>query len=337
VFTDPFDDPTRWTTVETEAGSIGYAEGTLQITIADAQTALTSSRALPDPVPVMRLEADVTLSAGDGAIGLGCGTGGDTPDDLVGAVTTRNTWRVSTIVGETETMVAEGPLPLTLDLAGGGSASLGVECADTGTDQGDRIAIWVDGQVVGDTTTGSSLGRWSRAVVRATVAEPALVAFVDDAVADVGDTYAPAEADPAVLELLASVPSAWRDSCVPLRTVGDEAIVAGIVCAPAGEAEQAEYYRLTDRQALDAAFAQRVADARQALDAGDCAIGPSELTWSVPGGASGRVACHDNRDTLGGRVIVWTDEPALVLALGVRTTGGYPELYDWWLGAGPDA
>jgi len=306
------------------------------MTLVSADALLTSERTLPEPVVVLRVEASATVSSGDGAVGLACGTGGATPDLLMGTVSTHNTWRLATLTDGTETTIAEGPLPPEIDLGGGGSADLGVECAATGTDEGDRIALWVGGRVVGDATTGSTLGAWERATIVASVTEPALVAFFDDAIVDVGSAYAPVDADPAVLDLFSHVPVAWREACTARRPMGSEALLAGVVCAPAGDAVQAEYYRYATTDALDAAFATAIEGSGQGLDSGDCAIGPGALTWSVPGGSSGHVACFENRDTLGGLRIVWTDDRLGILALGVRTDGGYPELYDWWLGAGPD-
>ena len=213
-----------------------------------------------------------------------------------------------------------------------------MECAATGTDAGDRIALWVDGQVVADATSGTTLGSWDRASVLATVDNPALIAFFDDAIVDVGSAYAPMDADPAMLDLLGRVPAQWRASCTARRPIGGESLVAGLVCAPAGAAAQAEYYRYATTADLEAAFQARLDQAGgQGLDQGDCTLGPSLLSWSIPGGSGGRVACFENRDTLGGLQIVWTDTRLGILALGVRTDGGYADLYDWWLGAGPDA
>lgn len=299
---------------------------------------LTSARTLPEPVPVLRVAATVTLSDGDGAVGVACATGGETPDLLAAEVTTQDTWRLVSIVDGVRTTIADGPLPLTVELGGGGSVALAIECAATGSDSGDRAALWVDGGVVGDAMTGSALGAWERAVLMASVGQPALIAFFDDAQVDAGDRYAPVDADPAVLDLLEHVPSAWRDSCTARRPVGADALVAGVVCAPAGDAVQAEYYHYATREALDAAFADRVAGAAgQNLDDGDCSVGPSQLSWSVPGGSDGRIACFENRDALGGLQVVWTDTRLGILALGVRTDAGYGDLYAWWLGAGPDA
>jgi hypothetical protein len=318
-------------------GNVSYAESALRITLAEDGASMWSSRALPEPAPVVRIEASVIVNSGDGAVGLMCGTGGDTPEFLLGAVTTLNTWRLATLIDGATTTIAEGPLPPQIDMGGGGSADLAVECAVTGTDAGDRIALWVDGQVVGDATAGSALGAWERVALAASVVQPALVAFFDDAVVDVGDSYAPAETDQAVLDLLARIPPAWHDGCTARRPVGGEGIVAGLVCAPAGSADQAEYYRYATPEALAAAYADLVAGSGQVLDRADCATGPSDITWSVPGESSGQVACFENRDTLGGLVIVWTDAKESILALGVRSSGGYPELYDWWLGTGPEA
>ena len=160
-----------------------------------------------------------------------------------------------------------------MDLGGGGSATLGLECAATGTDQGDRVALWVDGVVVGDAWSGGALGAWERATLVASVVQPALIAFFDDVIVDVGDTYAPVDADPAVLDLLHRVPAGWRDACTARRPVGSEEL-AGVVCGPAGEAAQAEYYRYASPAALDAAFTARTEVAGERLEAGDCATRP---------------------------------------------------------------
>jgi hypothetical protein len=338
LFTDPFDDPSRWSTDTLDGGLVAYSDGALSILVTEPGTLLVSMRGLPEPVPVLRVAATVTLSDGAGAVGVGCGTGGERPDLLVGEVTTRDTWRLATVVDGARTPVAEGPLPLSVDLSSGGTVDLALECAATGTDAGDRAALWVDGQVVGDAMSAPAIGAWERAVLLATVDEPALIAFFDDALVDAGSTYAPVDADPAVLDLLSHVPTAWRDACTALRPGGSEALVAGVVCSPAGEAAQAEYYRYATAEALDAAFVARLeAAGGQALDAGDCSVGPSVLGWSVPGGSEGRIACFENRDSLGGLQVVWTDTRLGILALGVRTEVGYGDLYDWWLGAGPDA
>jgi hypothetical protein len=193
--------------------------------------------------------------------------------------------------------------------------------------------LWVDDRIIADVTIPGAAGPWDHAVVAAVVTDPALIAFFDDAVVDVGDRYAPEEGDPTVLALLALLPEAWRDACTARRPVGDAALVAGLVCAPAGAATQAEVYRYATREAADAEFARRIEAAGSPLGAGDCAVGPSMVTWSVPGGGAGRLACHENRDTLGGRVIVWTDRNLAIVGLGVLTDGGYAELYDWWLEA----
>ncbi|MFN8621889.1 MAG: hypothetical protein U0869_14250 [Chloroflexota bacterium] len=335
IFSDTFDDPTRWSVTDTDAGSVAYNDGNLAITVTAPNARLSSTRDLPEPVPVLRVEADVSVGSGDGTAGLGCGVGAGS-STLLGELAGGDRWRIGVITDGAERTVGEGPLPATLDLAGAGSVRLAVECADTGTPDGDRIALWVDGELVGDTLTGSRLGQWDQAVLVASVAEPALVAFFDDALVEVGDRYAPVEADPAVLELLSHVPEELAAACVPRRTVGDGGVVAGVVCAPAGAADQAEYYRYASPDALAAAFDAMVARSSEELGANDCSVGPSLVDYEVTGGARGQVACFENRDTLGGRLIVWTDETQSILALGVRTTGGYPELYDWWLGAGPN-
>ncbi len=337
MFSDPFDDQTRWSVSDGEAGQVAYTDGSLSIILAGEDALLLSSRSVPEPVPVLRIEVSMTLSSGDGSAGIGCGTGGDTPDHLVGEVTSQNTWRLSTVVNGVRSSFAEGPLPSALDLSGGGTSVLAVECAATGTDAGDRIALWLGDQVIADAQSGTTLGAWDRATVLATASSPPLVAFFDDAVVAVGSQYAPMEADPAVLELLGHVPAAWRGSCTARRPVGAEALVAGLVCSPAGSAIQAEYYRYSSTAALDGAFQQRLVQARgQVLDQDDCSVGPSLLGWSTPDGSGGRMACFENRDTLGGLQILWTDTRLGILALGVHTDGGFDVLHTWWLDAGPE-
>jgi hypothetical protein len=331
---DPFDDPTRWQIVDEPAGSIDYAEGTLRATIAEPGTALWTTRALGDAVPVMRVETGVTVSSEDGSVGVMCGAGGATPAFLLGGVTTRNTWFIATLVDGVATPVAVGPLPLDMDIGGGGTATIALECAATGTDAGDRAALWVDDRIVADATTGGVLGAWDRAGLYGAVTVPLLVAGFDDAQVKVGQVAAEVVADAAILDLMARIPAPWRDACTATRSVGGAGVVAGVVCAPAGGADQAAYFRYGDPASLDDAFRSAVEGAGQPLTTDDCAVGPSDVTWSVSGGSQGRLACFEDPSTPGRLLIVWTDDALGALAIGTRTGTGYAELYDWWLGAG---
>jgi hypothetical protein len=336
VLEEPFDDPARWPPQEVAAGSIAVVDGALRIAVADDETALSTFRSLPDTVPVMRAGASVTLNATDGSVGLVCAAGTGEPKGIAGTVTTRDTWQVLVVEDGTTAIVAEGALPPQVGLAGGGSAGLAVECAETGTEAGDRVAVWVDDIIVADVTLGRSLGPWDQVGVLGSAAIPPLIGIVDDATVHVGDAYDPAAADPAVLALLERIPDGWRDACVATRAARGSGVLASVICAPAGDAEQAEYTVYESPEALRAAFRQVVADAPEPPTGADCQLGPSDFGWSIPGESFGLLACFENPDQPGGRVIAWTDETLGALGLGVVTGGGYPELYDWWLGAGLD-
>jgi hypothetical protein len=108
------------------------------------------------------------------------------------------------------------------------------------------------------------------------------------------------------------------------------------VCAPAGTATQAEYAIYPDEPALRGAFRELVDEASEPLDGTDCQVGPSDISWSIPGESGGLLACFADPDQPDGLVIVWTDDDASALGLGVVPGGGYAGLYDWWLGAGLD-
>ena len=56
VFTDAFDDPTRWSVEDAEGGRVAYADGALTIVLAEGGALLVSSRPLPDPVPVLLVD-----------------------------------------------------------------------------------------------------------------------------------------------------------------------------------------------------------------------------------------------------------------------------------------
>ena len=111
--------------------------------------------------------------------------------------------------------------------------------------------------------------------------------------------------------------------------------VAVVACSPAGDADRAIYARYPDPASLDAAFEAHLASAGSVPVGGECDSGPAEGTWSAGSGAPGRFACHADPSDLGRRIVAWTAPASRILALGVRSTGGWPELYDWWLGAGP--
>ncbi len=336
AFDDTFVSSGPWTLPSGANGRATVEEGALRLTVSERATTIVASRSVGDPAVVVRAEASLTMGAGDGEAGLVCSGPGAGLPEISGRIDAQGGWSVILRLDGATRVIGEGPLPPDHPFRGAGDVHLILECAGTGTADGDRVALWVDRILVADRLTGSSHGPWDRAGVLAASQTLPVGVVADDVRALVGSAYRATRLDPVVAELLAGAPEAWRRDCVPTGALSVPGALAGIACAPAAEAEQVEYYRFADGISLGGALDRLVADAGVRPPGRDCSAGPSDVAWSVAGEPTGRVVCFD-RPAGGGRVIAWTDPGSLLLAVGTIAGGGYPELYDWWLGAGPGA
>lgn len=333
---DGFDDAGAWRTGASPDGEVGVEEGALRLVAAGDATVVGSSRPIGADVPVVRIVADVAFAGGAGAVGLLCASGEGDDRTIHGWASTDGRWRLVRSAGGAERELAAGPLPTGVSLTGGGIVRLALECADTGGADGERAAFWVDGTLVADRLTGVRAGPWGRVGIEVAADEPPLLAFADEARTWTGARYEAVAMDPAVALLLTHVPDTWRATCIGAGDDDRMGATAAVACSPAGSADRAVYRTYPDPAALDRAFDALLMVAGDVPRAGDCLSGPGQGTWSSGDGGEGRIACWSDRDGPGVRTIAWTDPATAILALGTRTSGSWADLYDWYLGAGPD-
>ena len=207
---------------------------------------------------------------------------------------------------------------------------MAVECASL--ENATRVVMWVNGTVAADASDAPYLGLFDTAGLYAATASAPFLAAFDDVRVALGDTYAPVTQTGAVIDLLSRLPAEFRRSCSGTpATIGSD-VLAAVACAPAGSIDQAQYDRYASSSAMLAAFATVVAASGAELSGEDCAVGPSQLSWSSEGQGSGQLACFA---ASGGDVIVWTNDGSDILAFGQSSSGGFGELYQWWRGALP--
>ncbi|MFO1540571.1 MAG: hypothetical protein ACKOTZ_09055 [Chloroflexota bacterium] len=334
---DPLAPPGAWTTGSGAAGTAEIADGTLQLLVSLPSSATGADRSLGVPVSVLRLEADLTIASGEGSAGFRCIGTGPEGGTLTGMVGADGSWRIGLVRDGAALTIADGRLAAPRAADGGGIAlRLAVECAVTGLPEGDRIALWADGRLVADRFTGSARGPWSRAGLEATTGLPPLVATVTDLRILTGGTYRPERRDPALGPLLRLVPAAWRDACRATSGAARTGTVAAVACIPAGAADRADYVLMSDPASLGAAITAIAAGADVPLAGTDCTVGPSDVAWASDGAPPGRLVCFPTPGSPGSRTIAWTDPDRLLLGSATVSAGGWRELHDWWLGAGPE-
>jgi hypothetical protein len=270
--------------------------------------------------------------------------GNSDTDFLLGGVNPEE-WVVAQVVDDPATSeqswhttpLERGPLPPGVDPTSG-PVVVEVICDTTGTGA-DRLVLSVDGELVAD-TTGPALGPYGLVGVYANVATAPAAAIFDDVVAWSGDetkqSASPEPTSEPVADLLAHVPPAFRADCVQQVPRQAFAEIATLVCTPAGDADQAVFSLYADLGSMDAAFDGFAAAAADEVTGKSCKQGPSELTYTIGDEDAGRLACFPAAGPADATVIVWTDELLSILTQGVDESMAYDELYEWWLGAGPD-
>ncbi len=141
----------------------------------------------------------------------------------------------------------------------------------------------------------------------------------------------------AIAALLAHVPTLFRGNCLP-EAVPDAGVVVAAACAPAGPADRIDYLQFDSVEAMNAAYAERLAAERPESLAEDCASQASEQPWYDAGNPSeipdGRLACYSAPAVEGALEFMWTDEALLILSVAVAQTD-YSRLYRWWHAAEP--
>ena len=298
----------------------------------------------------MRVEASVTLEGEQTVVGLMCGTDASHPDFLLATVNSIDQWAIAKVVSSATTILAQGALPAGV-VASDGSARLAVECAVT-PDGTDHIALWVDGRFAGELVDAPHIGPYARFGAYALTEKPPAEVSFDDALVLVGEEYAPgrAQASPGPSdtqapaspdagrgeELLARVPSAFRDACTVLPIEPDQGETGAVACSPAGDVDGAQYYLYDSNASMDASFDDLVASEAGDPSGSSCKTEASVLSYTIDGQPAGRLACFPDPDSPLGKVITWTDDQLSIMVVGTDAAMDYADLYAWWRGAGPD-
>jgi hypothetical protein len=336
---DDFSQPGSWGTASEADGSVSYVDGTLAITVEAARTGLWSWHVPPLPAPHRVLQVEGTISVGDSRGGLMCGDA--TPDFLFGVISQDGRWYVGSIVSKVTATLASGDIPEEAHVAASARAHLSVECAVSSATS-DRVVLRVNGIAAADVDTTQHLGPFDHAAVYGEAGDspPRTVTF-DDVSVRSGDTYTPdGKQDPAVDELLSRVPKDFRSNCTPNQPAGTAGLVAWLVCTPAGDVGEAQYYQFQNKATMNAAFDGHLKRDGSSATGVDCAQRPSTVNYTIRNPDTGvpehagRLSCYANPDGPG-RLYMWTDEKLAILSFGLAT-GSYMDLWNWWLDAGPN-
>ncbi len=103
----------------------------------------------------MRLDVDVAIGADGSSAGPMCGTTAAPTDYAFGAVNTGDQWIVGRLRDNVVSVIASGALEGT-DVTIDTPVRVAIECAMT--DTGERLAMWVDGQLVADLSSDETHG-----------------------------------------------------------------------------------------------------------------------------------------------------------------------------------
>jgi hypothetical protein len=207
-FSDDFATDQGWFTTDDETTRIAVEDGALGITFKEGGNARWTGLRLAEASNVMRLDIDALLSADGGSAGPMCITTGETPDVAFGVVNTDGEWSVGRIILGSLRVIASGQLD-GLDITTGTPVRMALECAVT--DEGDRMAFWIDDQLVADVTSTEQHGPYEAVGAYADSLVSTTTRF-DDAVVSIGDPAGPLAtlgADTVWLEDSFDDPTAW--------------------------------------------------------------------------------------------------------------------------------
>ena len=208
IFADDFSAPLGWFTTDDETTRIAVEDGALGVTIKAGGNARWTGLRLPEASNQMRLDIDVLLGADGANAGPMCLTTGETPDVAFGVVNADGEWSVGRIILGSPRVIARGQLE-DVDIDGGTPVGMALECAIT--DEGDRMAFWVDDQLVADVTSTTQHGPYEAVGAYADSMASTAVLF-DDAVVSIGDpagSLASLGADTVWLEDTFDDPTVW--------------------------------------------------------------------------------------------------------------------------------
>ena len=184
---DDFTTSLGWFTADDEIASIAVEDGSLAITMKEGGNARWTGLRLPDASNEMRLDIDVELGADGANAGPMCITAGETPDVAFGVVNTDGEWSVGRVILGSIRVIARGQLE-GLDIEAGTPVRVSLECAVT--DEGDRMAFWIDDQLVADVTSTQQHGPYEAVGAYADSLVSTTTRF-DDAVVSIGEPAGP--------------------------------------------------------------------------------------------------------------------------------------------------
>lgn len=312
-----------------DRGSFAYAGGGFDITVSSSDYSLWSPHVLPARHAVLRVRASITVGTDEASGSLMCGNG--SPDYLYGGVGRANEWFIGSIVSNTIQVIESGTIPIASQVAPGTALDVRLECAVTGASS-DRVQLIIGGVKVADDNTAPRVGPFNRVALlgSSSTITPATVHF-DNLSAFSGETFREATET-----LRDHVPVGFASQCRPTLEDGAAGQLAALICAPAGAIDQAEYYRFDTQALMTKQFADTLRTSGGTATGTNCAVGPSNMRYTdATGKQAGNVACFPNQGTMGGLLIIWTNESLDTLSAGIDATGTYADITTWWTDAGP--
>ena len=312
-----------------EHGSFAYADGAFDIQVAALNWSMWSPNVLPASHAVLSVRGTVLVDTQDATGGVMCGNGSG--DYLYGGVGKDNQWVIGHIIANTIQVTESGTLPTAATGLPGSAVDVRLECAVTGG-LTDRVQLIVGGIKVADSSAEPRVGPFNRGALLGSSAgvTPALIEFDNVTIAS-GDALREATET-----LRSHVPKAFAAACKPITENGSLGQVAALICAPAGSIEQAEYYQFESLVAMNNQYDMSLARFGATATGTDCHAGPSASRYTDGAGKdAGNVSCYPNPGSMGGLIIVWTNESLEIVGGGISTTGTYDSLATWWADAGP--
>jgi hypothetical protein len=190
AFEDDFTTEGQWGTGASAEAFVSYQDDQLAITVLTPDASRWSWHRIAAPAPVLRVEGPVTLGPTVGSAGWMCGGDDDTPDFLLGVVTTEDRWVVGDIIDGSVRTLDSGDLDVAPDRSGA-PRDLVLECGDV-DEESSRVVLWVDGEQVADLSTTAAMGPYDKAAAFASAVEPPFNARFDDVTVRTGADRAPA-------------------------------------------------------------------------------------------------------------------------------------------------
>jgi hypothetical protein len=179
AWADDFSTPGAWGTLDDDASRIEYEDGALVVTLKEDGSGRWTGSRLPYASREMRLELDTVLGADGSSAGPMCFTADSAPEVTFGVIDNTRTWTIGRMVDSAPAIIARGQLA-GAEVTPGTPIRMALECAVT--DEGDRMALWIDGALVADVTSTQQHGPYDEVGVYADAVAGGTTVRFDDAV-----------------------------------------------------------------------------------------------------------------------------------------------------------